>query len=211
MPDDPQSNPPNPPPPPPPAPLAAPSSKRADLQIIKWPDPRLRKKSETVSTFDDALRDLAERMFELMRQHKGVGLAAPQVGINLRMFVANPTGEPGDDKVYVNPILTDAEGAEEAEEGCLSLPDIHVKVTRPTARLKMQAQDLAGQAFEQMADGFLTRIWQHETDHLNGVLIIDRMGPVAKLQNRKRMKELEEEYEAQQKPKKKPPPPGFPF
>ena len=73
------------------------------------------------------------------------------------MFVANPTGEPGDDKVYVNPVLTDAEGGEEAEEGCLSLPDIHVKVIRPTARLKMQAQDLAGQPFEQIAEGFLTR------------------------------------------------------
>jgi peptide deformylase len=208
MPDDPQSSPPNPPQPP--VAVAAPS-KRPDLQIIKWPDPRLRKKSESVATFDDALRDIAERMFELMRQHKGVGLAAPQVGINLRLFVANPTGEPGDDKVYVNPILTDAEGGEEAEEGCLSLPEIHVNVTRPTVRLRMQAQDLAGQPFEQVAEGFLTRIWQHETDHLNGVLIIDRMGPVAKLQNRKRLKELEEEYEAQQKPKKRPPPPGFPF
>jgi peptide deformylase len=195
---------------PPPAGPAA--SKRPELQIIKWPDPRLRKKSETVTTFDDALRETAERMLELMRQHKGVGLAAPQIGLNLRMFVANPTGEPGDDKVYVNPVLTDAEGGEEAEEGCLSLPDIHVKVTRPTARLKMQAQDLSGQPFEQVADGFLTRIWQHETDHLNGVLIIDRMGPVAKLQNRKRLKELEDEYEARQKPKKRPPPPpGFPF
>src|SRR4051812_13549183 len=105
--DDPQSNPPNVPQPASPA-----ASKRPDLQIIKWPDPRLRKKSEPVTTFDDALRDVAERMFELMRQHKGVGLAAPQVGVNLRMFVANPTGEPGDDKVYINPVLTDPEGGE---------------------------------------------------------------------------------------------------
>src|SRR3982750_2163892 len=87
-------------------PAAAPAvSKRPDLQIIQWPDPRLRKKSEPVTTFDDALRDIAERMLELMRQQKGVGLAAPQVGINLRMFVANPTGEPGDDKVSVTPVL----------------------------------------------------------------------------------------------------------
>lgn len=193
------------------APAASPSAnsplanvKIDALEIIQWPDPRLRKKSEPVTVFDDALRRLAQKMLELMRANEGVGLAAPQVGINLRLFVACPTGKPEDDKVYVNPVLSDAEGGEEAEEGCLSLPDIRVKITRPTARLKIQAQDLLGQPFEQVADGFITRVWQHETDHLNGALIIDRMGPVEKLQYRKVMKNLEEEYAAKQAPKPKP-------
>src|SRR5687768_1287840 len=168
-----------------------------DLKIIRWPDPRLKKKSEPVSAFDEDLRKLAARMFELMRECKGVGLAAPQVGVNVRLFVANPTGKPEDDKVYVNPVLSDAEGDEEGEEGCLSLPDINVKVTRPTARVRMQAQDLGGEPFEQVGSGFITRIWQHENDHLNGILILDRMGAVAKLANRKRLKELEDEYATQ--------------
>jgi peptide deformylase len=168
-----------------------------DLKIIRWPDPRLKKKSEQVSAFDEDLRKLAARMLELMRECKGVGLAAPQVGVNLRLFVANPTGKPEDDKVYVNPVLSDAEGDEEGEEGCLSLPDINVKVTRPTARVRMQARDLSGEPFEQVGSGFITRIWQHENDHLNGILILDRMGAVAKLANRKRLKELEDEYATQ--------------
>ena len=169
-----------------------------DLKIIRWPDPRLKKKSEPVRAFDEDLRELAARMLELMRECKGVGLAAPQVGVNVRLFVVNPTGKPEDDKVYVNPVLSDADGDEEGEEGCLSLPDINVKVTRPTASVRMQAQDLSGQPFEQVGSGFITRIWQHENDHLNGILILDRMGPVAKLTHRKRLRELEEEYAAEQ-------------
>ena len=179
-----------------------------ELKIIRWPDPRLKKKSEPVTAFDEDLRKLAARMFDLMRECKGVGLAAPQVGVNVRMFVVNPTGKPEDDKVYVNPVLSDAEGDEEGEEGCLSLPDITVKVNRPTSKVRMQAHDLNGQPFEQVGSGFITRIWQHENDHLNGILILDRMGAVAKLANRKRLKELEDEYAARQaeeaKRKKKP-------
>src|SRR5687768_8737653 len=101
-----------------------------DLKIILYPDPRLKKMSVPVTTFDDALRQLAARMLELMREAKGVGLAAPQVGENIRLFVMNPTQEPGDDHVYINPVLSDLEGEDEAEEGCLSLPGIHVNVTR---------------------------------------------------------------------------------
>lgn len=179
-----------------------------ELKIIRWPDPRLKKKSEAVTAFDEDLRQLAARMLELMRECRGVGLAAPQVGVNVRLFVVNPTGNPEDDKVYVNPVLSDAEGDEEGEEGCLSLPDINVKINRPTSKVRMQAQDLGGQPFEQVGSGFITRIWQHENDHLNGILILDRMGAVARLTHRKRLKELEEEYASEQaeeaKRKKKP-------
>ena len=85
-----------------------------DLRIILYPDPRLKKVSAPISAFDEDLKQLAAKLFELMRAHRGVGLAAPQVGINLRLFVINPTGEPQDDRVYVNPVLTEAEGSQEA-------------------------------------------------------------------------------------------------
>jgi peptide deformylase len=164
-----------------------------DLKIILWPDPRLKKVSKEVAVFDDALKALADRMFQLMREHRGVGLAAPQVGINKRLFVMNATGKPEDDAVYVNPVLHDAEGEDEAEEGCLSLPQINIQVWR-SKKMRIDAQDLTGQKFSQTADGYLTRIWQHEFDHLNGVMLTDRMGPVAKLSNRRILKDLEEKY-----------------
>jgi peptide deformylase len=165
------------------------------LRIIVWPDPRLKKVSEPVKEFTPQLKALAARMFELMRESKGVGLAAPQVGENIRMFVMNATGNPEDDRVYVNPLLTDAEGDDSAEEGCLSLPDIHVQVNR-CKLIRMQAQDLDGNKFEELQSGYIPRIWQHEYDHLNGVLIIDRMGLGDKFKYRRALKDLEAAYAA---------------
>ena len=167
-----------------------------DLKIIKWPDPRLKKMSVDVQAFDDNLRRLSERMFELMHEHRGVGLAAPQVGLNVRLFVINPTGEPADARVYVNPLLSDAEGEDEAEEGCLSIPKLNVNVARHK-QIRMSARDVEGKPIEEAATGFVARIWQHEFDHLNGVLLIDRMGAVARMANRRLLKDLEEEYEGQ--------------
>ena len=164
-----------------------------DLKIILYPDPRLKKASEPVRAFDERLRLLVARMFELMREAKGVGLAAPQVGQNIRLFVMNPTGEPADDRVYVNPVLSDLEGEDEAEEGCLSLPGIHINVVRGK-QARMQAQDLDGKPIEEVATGFIPRVWQHETDHLNGTLLTDRMGPVARMAARRTLKDLEERY-----------------
>jgi peptide deformylase len=164
-----------------------------NLQIIIWPDPRLKKVSKPVEVFDGALKELAARMFELMRENKGVGLAAPQVGENIRLFVANYNGEPGNDRIYVNPELSEAEDNQEDEEGCLSLPGIRVNVVR-SKKLRMLAQDVEGQPIEEFADGFQARVWQHEFDHLNGTMLIDRMGPAQRLLNRKKLKELEEKF-----------------
>jgi peptide deformylase len=164
-----------------------------DLQIVLYPDPRLLKMSKPVQTFDESLKALARRMFELMREHRGVGLAAPQVGRNIRMFIVNPTGAPEDDRVYINPVLSDPEGDEEGNEGCLSLPKITADVLR-SLTLKMNAQDLEGKPFEQTETGYIARIWQHELDHLNGKLILDHMGPVAKMACRKQLKELEAKF-----------------
>src|SRR5689334_10180029 len=101
-----------------------------ELKVIHYPDPRLKKASAAVRTFDQSLVDLATQMLVIMRQEKGVGLAAPQVAKNIRLFVMNATGEPQDDKVYVNPVLRDADGEEEGEEGCLSIPELRIKVIR---------------------------------------------------------------------------------
>ena len=164
-----------------------------ELKIILYPDPRLKKPSQPVEAFDESLRNLVVQMFNLMREAHGVGLAAPQVGKNLRLFVMNPSGEAGDDQVYINPELLDGDGSDEAEEGCLSLPDIRIKVNRNKI-ITIKAQDLDGNSFEQSASGFIPRVWQHEFDHLNGIMLTDRMGPVAKMTHRKRLKELEEAY-----------------
>jgi peptide deformylase len=167
-----------------------------DLRIICWPDARLKKKSKPVEVFDGSLKELATRMLELMREARGLGLAAPQVGMNIRLFVMNPTGQEGDDRVYVNPVLSEAEGEEEAEEGCLSLPGIHVNIIRNKV-MRMTAQDLDGRPIEQKETGHIARIWQHEYDHLNGTLLTDRMGPAARMTNRKLLKEMEERYAAE--------------
>ena len=170
-----------------------------ELQIIQYPDPRLKKVSAPVETFDESLKALAARMFQLMREARGVGLAAPQVGHNLRMFVMNHSGDPADDRVYVNPELSEAEGAEEGEEGCLSLPGLNVRVIRDKT-MRIRAKDQDGNDVDQVASGYIARVWQHEFDHLNGTLITDRMGPVAKMAARKLLRELEEKYESKQGP-----------
>src|SRR3954468_9677825 len=174
-----------------------------ELRIINWPDPRLKKVSEPVREFTPALRELALRMLELMRESNGVGLAAPQVGHNIQMFVMNASREPNDNKIYVNPCLSDPDGEETSEEGCLSLPSVNAQISR-NKTLKMRAQDLEGNWFEEVESGFTARVWQHEFDHLMGVLITDRMGLADRLKHRRILKELEEKNEAENPP---PPPP----
>lgn len=164
-----------------------------ELQIIVYPDPRLKKRSVPVEKFDQELKDLVARMFELMRAAKGVGLAAPQVGVNLQVFVMNSTGQPEDDRVYINPSLSEASGDETAEEGCLSLPDIRIDVARSKA-LHIEAKDLEGKPITQDVSGYPARIMQHEFDHLIGTMLTDRMGPVDRLKHRKKIKELEEDW-----------------
>ena len=174
----------------------------SDLKVIYYPDPRLKKMSRPVEFFDQPLADLAARMLELMREHRGVGLAAPQVGRNIQMFVMNATQQPGDDRVYVNPELIDPSGAETAEEGCLSIPGINCDVERSQTVI-LRAHDLKGNPVEERATGYLARVWQHEIDHLNGVLITDRMGMAAKMMARRTLKELEDKYaEAHPAPRK---------
>lgn len=164
------------------------------LKIIHYPDPRLAEVSTPMEEVDaKLLLPLIDRMFQLMAQAKGVGLAAPQVGLTVRMFVASPTCQPDDRRVYINPRIIEAEDWIEDEEGCLSVPDIQVSVRRH-AHATIEATNLAGQVFQETGSGLLARIFQHEIDHLDGTLIVNKMGTVAKLANRRTIRELEEKF-----------------
>lgn len=167
------------------------------LRIISYPDPRLRQRCKPVERFDAELARLAQRMIELMQEAKGVGLAAPQVGVLTRLFVCKPVEEAAA-RAFVNPVLTLGEEEQESEEGCLSIADVTVNVRRAT-QAQMAAFDLEGRPIKLTGDGFVSRIWQHEADHLDGRLIIERMTEAEKIKNRKLLKELEREYEQAQK------------
>jgi len=163
------------------------------LTIVHYPHPVLRKRCEPVAVFDEQLAEVVARMQELMGEARGVGLAAPQVNLAIRLFVMNATGEPEDMRVYVNPSIRDPHGSVEAEEGCLSLPGVHVSVRR-AQRCRIVAQDLKGNPIEEEATDLVARIWQHETDHLNGTLILDRMGPSDRMATRRTLRALEAAY-----------------
>lgn len=163
------------------------------LKIIHYPDPRLKKVCKPIAEFDGQLSRLAERMITLMHEDKGVGLAAPQVGVLLRLFVCNVTGDKGKDLVVINPELTDLEGEVIAEEGCLSIPDATVNMRRAAA-CTLKAFDISGKPITLRGTELAARCWQHEFDHLNGKLIIDHMSEADKIANRKTLKKLECEY-----------------
>ena len=167
----------------------------AKLRIVSYPDPALRRQGAAVTEFGADLEKVAIRMLELMHEANGVGLAAPQVGVSARFFVCNPTGEPADDSVCINPRFTELSGAAEQEEGCLSIPGATVTVRRAGAAV-MSAFDLEGKPFEVRGEDLLARIWQHENDHLDGRLIIDNMSPTDEISNRRILKQLRGEAKA---------------
>lgn len=162
-------------------------------RIVRYPDPRLRRRCRPVEEFDASLALLVQRMLELMKRENGVGLAGPQVGVCRRLFVCNPSGRPDDDHVYVNPELSEMTGVMEAEEGCLSLPEVRVLVRR-AKRCRIRAYDVTGRPIDQTAEDLLARIWQHETAHLDGGLIIDSMNATDKIANKKTIAQLEANY-----------------
>ncbi len=144
--------------------------------IVKYPDPVLAQKAEPVTQFDAELQQLADDMFESMYVAEGIGLAAPQVGVSRRIFIVDTSlgKDPAQRLVLINPEIVETEGKQVEEEGCLSLPEIRDKVTR-AFRVKVRAQDTRGAWFEVEGDELLARALQHENDHLNGVLFIDRI------------------------------------
>jgi len=160
------------------------------MRIRVYPDSFLRRSVKPVENFDEALASEVREMFELMRKEKGVGLAANQVGLDKRVVVINVTGEDGDGKVLVNPEIAFRKGSRIEEEGCLSVPGINGKVRR-AAFVHVRAFNEKGEPFEYDADGLLAVVSQHELDHLDGVLFIDKLGPAKKLGIRKQLRELE--------------------
>jgi peptide deformylase len=164
----------------------------ASLEIVVHPHPVLRQKAQPVPEVTDEVRAVALRMLELMHEAPGVGLAAPQVGLSWRLFVANPTGEPDDDRVFINPRFVELGRDQDVyDEGCLSLPDITCQVRRPVIAV-IEALDLEGKPFTLAGEGFAPRVWQHEYDHLDGVLIIDKMSTTDRIANRQALRALEE-------------------
>jgi peptide deformylase len=164
------------------------------VEVRHYPDPVLRTKTEAVDSFDGSLADLAQEMIATMRSANGLGLAAPQVGISQRFAVVSTGTEPGRETVLVNPELVHSEGWEDAEEGCLSFPGIYVKIGRFT-RVRVRYHDLRGEAREMEAEGLAARAVQHELDHLDGRLLVDRMSAVQRLAHHRRLRELQGRYE----------------
>lgn len=163
------------------------------LRIVNYPDPVLRRPAQPVTEFGDRLSALAARMCELMHSMNGVGLAGPQVGISLRVFVWNSTGDPDGDRVFANPVLSNFDEVQESEEGCLSIPNVNVTVRRARS-VRVSAKDAAGNDVCFEGEDLVARIWQHETDHLDGKLILDYMSPADEIANRRALKDLESQY-----------------
>lgn len=165
-------------------------SAELEFSLTVYPDPLLRKESDPVEAFDAELSRIVEGMFARMVASKGVGLAAPQVGLKKRILVLNPSGETADNLVLVNPTIVERFGPITLhEEGCLSFPGIYAEIRRPEA-CSVKAFDGMGNAIEQTYTGFVSRIIQHEYDHLEGVLLVDRMSPADKLANKAALEEL---------------------
>jgi peptide deformylase len=145
-------------------------------EVVKWPKPVLAKAGEAVTVFDAKLKKLVEEMFESMYAAQGIGLAAPQISISKRITVIDVSFKknPEEKIVLINPEIVDRMGKQLEEEGCLSLPDIREKVQR-AAWVKVRAQDVNGEWFEIEGEELLSRAFQHEIDHLDGVLFIDRL------------------------------------
>ncbi|TWU32577.1 peptide deformylase [Novipirellula artificiosorum] len=169
------------------------------LSIVHYPHPTLRYRSKPIRRVDQALRGIADEMLDLMYQFNGVGLAANQVDLPLRLFVANPAGkrDEGEELILVNPELQMPRGNESDQEGCLSLPGLYGQVKRPKA-IRVSAYDLKGNSIERSVDGFLARVLMHENDHLDGVLFFDRMTDEARRELIDPLAEFETDFRSRQ-------------
>ena len=164
------------------------------LKIVKYPEPVLSQPGEPVSEFDDNLRKLIADMFETTYDSKGIGLAAPQVGVSKRLTVIDLSmgKNPKEKLVVINPEIIFREGRVYEEEGCLSFPDIREKVVR-AAKVRIRAQDEQGKWFEMDGDDLLSRCFQHEIDHVDGMLFIFRMSALKRDLNLRKIRKLQRE------------------
>ena len=158
----------------------------AILEILHFPDPRLRKKARPVVQVDDQVRQTVDDMFETMYQAPGIGLAATQVNIQQRIIVMDVSEAKDQPLCLINPEITHREGEEEMEEGCLSVPGVYEQVRR-AERIQIRALNRDGNPFESAADGLLAVCIQHEIDHLDGKLFVDYLSPLKRQRIRKKL------------------------
>jgi len=166
------------------------------MKIVHYPHPSLRHKARPLTTIDKELRLQVGQMLDLMYEAKGLGLAATQVALPFQLLVMNMTGDPqqrDQEAVYVNPVIIERKGTQEGDEGCLSFPGLYQKVRRAKT-VRIAAYNLQGQPVELTAGDLEARAWQHELDHLDGVLYIDKMGMVSKLAARSSIKDFERQF-----------------
>jgi len=164
------------------------------LEIVKYGEPVLERVGDPVTEFDDRLKKLVADMFETMYEARGVGLAAPQVGVSRRLFVMDCSGgrDPEARVALVNPVVLRVEGDQTGEEGCLSFPDIFFPVRR-SLRAVVQAQDLDGNEFEFDGMELEARCMLHETDHCDGIVFLDRTTPLKRELARRKIKKLQKQ------------------
>jgi peptide deformylase len=170
------------------------------MKIVHYPHPSLRHPGRPLTAIDKKVRLQVGAMLELLYEAKGLGLAAPQVCLPYQVLVMNPSADPeqrDQEGVYINPVILEHKGSVEGEEGCLSFPGLYRKVRRAKT-VKVRAYDLKGEPFETIASELKGRVLQHEIDHLQGILFIDKIGAVAKLSVRGPIQEFEREYKKAQ-------------
>jgi peptide deformylase len=167
------------------------------MKIVLYPHPALRHPARPLTAIDKQVYLDAGHMLELMYEHRGLGLAANQVFLPYRIVVLNPTGDPQQrdkEEVLLNPVILDRKGTIEGEEGCLSFPDLFQKIRRART-VRVQAYNLKGEVVEKVVNELEARLWQHEVDHLDGILFIDKMGAIAKLSSRGALREFEQNFQ----------------
>ncbi|HTU91302.1 MAG TPA: peptide deformylase [Gemmataceae bacterium] len=170
------------------------------MKIVVYPHPALRHPAKPLAAIDKQIHLDAGRMLELMYEHKGLGLAANQVFLPYRIVVLNPSGDPQQrdkEEVLLNPVVLERKGAIEGEEGCLSFPGLFQKIRRAKT-VRVQAYNLRGEVIDKSVSDLESRLWQHEVDHLDGILFIDKMGAIARLASRNALKELEQDFQRAQ-------------
>ncbi len=163
-------------------------------RITHYPAEVLAGRAQPVGKIDDNIRQLVKKMTDIMVENKGVGLAAPQAGVPLRLFIISLDGTKENVKVYINPTVTPLGELDAFDEGCLSVPGVFTKIKR-YKKCKVTAIGLDGKQFTEEGEGLYARALQHEYDHIEGVTIVNRMGQAAKIAHRRQLKKLTEKLE----------------
>ena len=164
------------------------------MKIVTYPDPILMRKAVPIEEIDNNICEIAQKMLDTMYDACGIGLAAPQVGLSKRLVVLDATGQKTGERVFINPQIIEERGETVEEEGCLSFPDVMGNVKR-SQYVTVTAYNLEGKKLEIEAEGLLSRVWQHEIDHINGRLFIEMMTPASRIANQQKIKEFELTYQ----------------